>query len=79
MIAAGLPLAHAGHWINGALYLLPVLIVALLPVVAKLRGSDGACEADDLHDPDGLDGLDDLDKTLPSERQRRHNRSVQRD
>lgn len=31
------PLAHAGHWINAFLYLLPVVIIAVLLWVANRR------------------------------------------
>jgi len=32
-----LPLAHAGHWINAVLYLLPVLLIALLLFIQNRR------------------------------------------
>ena len=37
MSALVLPLAHAGHWINAVLYLLPVLLIAVLLFVQNRR------------------------------------------
>jgi hypothetical protein len=39
MSALVLPLAHAGHWINGFLYLSPVLIIGLLLFIQSRRES----------------------------------------
>jgi len=49
VIALLLPLAHAGHWINGFLYLTPVLIIAGLLFVQSRRDRD----EDDEEDEDG--------------------------
>jgi hypothetical protein len=40
-----LPLAHAGHWIEGALYLAPVLLLIVVLVWQGRRGDD---ETDDV-------------------------------
>jgi hypothetical protein len=45
-----LPIAHAGHWFEGALYLAPVVI---LVVVLFIQGRK---EDDDEHGADGADG-----------------------
>jgi len=46
-----LPLAHAGHWINGFLYLTPVLIIAGLLFVQSRRDARADDEDDELEDP----------------------------
>jgi hypothetical protein len=44
-----LPLAHVGHWFEGALYLAPVLIlVVVLLFQGRWGGDDAADEAQDL-------------------------------
>jgi hypothetical protein len=43
-----LPIAHAGHWVQGALYLAPVLILVVVLLWQSRRDDDA----------DGLDGLD---------------------
>ncbi len=41
MSALVLPLAHAGHWLNALLYLVPVVVIALLLFIqARRDGSD---------------------------------------
>lgn len=37
MTALVLPIAHAGHWINGLLYLTPVVVIAVLLFVQSRR------------------------------------------
>jgi len=59
VIALLLPLAHAGHWINGFLYLTPVLIIAGLLFVQSRRDA----RADDEDDEDeaastSVEGID---------------------
>jgi len=50
VIGLVLPLAHAGHWINGFLYLTPVLIIAALLFVQSRREA-GEDDEDELEDP----------------------------
>jgi hypothetical protein len=40
-----LPIAHAGHWFEGALYLAPVIILALV-LLWQGRGAEGDAAAD---------------------------------
>jgi len=35
-----LPIAHAGHWFEGALYLAPVLILVIVLFVQGRKGDD---------------------------------------
>jgi hypothetical protein len=45
-----LPIAHAGHWFEGALYLAPVVILVIVLFV------QGRKEDDEEIEPDGPDG-----------------------
>ena len=45
-----IPIAHAGHWFEGALYLAPVVILVIVLFV------QGRKEDDDEVGPDGPDG-----------------------
>jgi hypothetical protein len=49
------PLAHAGHWINGALYLSPVLIIGALLFVQSRRDKDLDDDEDLGDDPEDQD------------------------
>jgi hypothetical protein len=49
------PLAHAGHWINGALYLSPVLIIGGLLFVQSRRDRK---RGDDPYDDPDYEGPD---------------------
>jgi hypothetical protein len=55
MIAAGLILAHAGHWLAGLLYLAPVVIVVgalgYQSWKDKRRGEDDDADAEQTPDP----------------------------
>ena len=41
MIALLFPLAHAGHWLNALLYLVPVFIIAVLLFIQARRDGSG--------------------------------------
>jgi len=43
-----IPIAHAGHWLEGVLYLAPVLILVIVLFVQGRSGAD--------HDDGGVDG-----------------------
>ncbi len=53
MSAPLFPIAHAGHWINGGLYLLPVVVIGLLLWIQARRDKRlGDDDDGDYEEPD---------------------------
>ena len=52
MSAAGLILAHAGHWLAGLLYLAPVVIVVIALAIQSRKDGGRDADAQEEEDPD---------------------------
>ena len=46
-----LPIAHVGHWFEGALYLAPVIVLVIVLIVSGRRADDDAIDGPDVSPP----------------------------